>query len=109
MLIIYVLRAYIKDCLRRLSAVVQSYARGREEVFGTDLWSAKISSRIGGRQEVFVMQPAKDRIATDGIRFSAAIARIWTWVFKKGEGRIGNTGTQCRVRAPGIVMGNPRF
>jgi hypothetical protein len=28
----------------------------------------------GGREEVFVMQPAKDRIGTDGIRFSAAMA-----------------------------------
>ncbi len=42
------------------------------------------------------MQPAKDRIDTDGIRFSAAMARIWTWVFKIGERRIGSTGTQRR-------------
>jgi hypothetical protein len=40
------------------------------------------------------MQPAKDRIDTDGIRFSAAMARIWTWVFKIGERWVGNTGTQ---------------
>ncbi len=55
------------------------------------------------------MQPAKDRIDTDGIRFSATMARIWTWVFKIGERRIGSTGTRRHVRAPGIVMRNPRF
>ncbi len=55
------------------------------------------------------MQPAKDRIDADGIRFSAPMARIWTWGFKIGERRIGNTGTQRLVRAPGIVMANPRF
>jgi len=38
------------------------------------------------------MQPAKDRIGADGIRFSAAMTRIWMWVFKIGERRIGNTG-----------------
>ena len=41
------------------------------------------------------MQPAKDRIDTDGIRFSAAMARIWTWVFKIGERRIGNDATSA--------------
>jgi len=55
------------------------------------------------------MQPAQDRIDTDGIRFSAAIARIWTSVLKIGVRRIGNSGTQRHVRAPGVVMGNPRF
>ena len=53
------------------------------------------------------MQPAKDRIDTDGIRFSAAMARIWTWVFKIGERRIGNTGTQRHVWAPGVVRLSP--
>jgi hypothetical protein len=55
------------------------------------------------------MQAAKDRIDTDGIRFSTSMARICTWEFKIGERRIGNAGTQRHVRAPGIVMGNPRF
>jgi hypothetical protein len=40
------------------------------------------------------MQPAKDRIDTDGIRFSAAMARIWTWVFKIGERRIRDLSRQ---------------
>jgi hypothetical protein len=31
------------------------------------------------------MQPAKDRIDTDGVQSSAAMARIWTWVFKIGD------------------------
>jgi hypothetical protein len=39
------------------------------------LWSAKIALRTGGREEVFVMQPAKDRIGTDGVRFSATMSR----------------------------------
>ena len=30
------------------------------------------------------MQPAKDRIGMDGIRFSAAMARIWMWVVEIG-------------------------
>jgi hypothetical protein len=55
------------------------------------------------------MQSAKDRISTHGIRFSAAMARIWMEVIKMGEQRIGNAGTQRHVRAPGIVMGDPRF
>ena len=55
------------------------------------------------------MQSAKDRIGADGIRFSAAVARIWMWVVDIGERRIGNTGTQRHVRTPGIVMANPRF
>ena len=55
------------------------------------------------------MQAAKDRISTDGIRFSAAMARIWMWMVEIGERRIGNTGTQRHVRTPGIVMGDPRF
>ena len=50
------------------------------------------------------MQPAKDRIGMDGIRFSAAMARIWMWVVEIGERRIGNTGTQRHVRAPGVVQ-----
>jgi len=55
------------------------------------------------------VQPAKDRIGTDGIRFSAAVARIWMRVVEIGERRIGYTGTQRHVRAPGIVMKHPRF
>jgi hypothetical protein len=37
------------------------------------------------------------------------MARIWMWMVEIGERRTGNTGTQRHVRAPGIVMGNPRF
>ena len=40
------------------------------------------------------MQPAKDRIGMDGIRFSAAMTRIWVWEVKIGERRIRDTGTQ---------------
>jgi len=69
-------------------------------LYFTILWSAKIALRIGGRQEVFVMQAAKDRIDTDGKRFSAAMTRVWTWVFKMGERRIGDAVTQRHVRAP---------
>jgi hypothetical protein len=70
MLIIYVLHTYIKDCLRRLSAIVQSHARGREEVF--------------------VMQAAEDGIGMDGMRFSAADGATWDRVLDMGERRIGN-------------------
>ena len=56
-----------------------------------------------------MMQAAKDRIGTDRVRFSTAMARIWTWVVESGERRIGDTGTQRHVRPPGIVMGDPRF
>ena len=55
------------------------------------------------------MQSAKDRFGQDGIRISAAMARIWMSVVEIGERRIGNTGTQRHVRARGIIMGNPRF
>ena len=30
------------------------------------LWSAKTASRTGGREELFLMLPAKGRIAADG-------------------------------------------
>jgi len=33
------------------------------------------------------------------------MARIWMWMVEIGERRIGNTGIQRDVRAPGIVMG----
>ena len=51
------------------------------------------------------MQSAKDRTSTDGIRFSAAVARIGMWTVEIGERRIGNTGTQRNVRTSGIVNG----
>ena len=53
-----------------------------------------IQSRVGQREGVFVMQPTKDPFGSDGIRLSAAMARIRN---RKDEGtdwRIGNTGTQ---------------
>ena len=61
----------------------------------------KIASRTGGRDEVFVVQPAKDRIATDGIRLFAAMARIRMQVVEIGMQRIGYTGTQRHVGTPG--------
>jgi hypothetical protein len=73
------------------------------------LWSAKTLSRAGQREGIFVMQPAKDGFGSDGIRLSAAIVRIWNRVHEGTDGRIGNTGTQRHVRAPGVVMGSPRF
>jgi hypothetical protein len=36
-----------------------------------------------------MVQPAKDRIGTDGIRFSAAMARTWMQVAEIGGRRIG--------------------
>jgi hypothetical protein len=38
------------------------------------LRSVTIESRAGQREGIFVMQPAKDRFGSDGIRFSAAMA-----------------------------------
>jgi hypothetical protein len=55
------------------------------------------------------MQPAKDRIGMDGIRFSAAMTRSWVWVVKIGERRIRDTGAQGHMWTRPIVMGNPRF
>jgi hypothetical protein len=40
------------------------------------------------------MQPAKDRIGMDGIRFSAAMTRILVWVVKIGERRIRDFSRQ---------------
>jgi hypothetical protein len=37
-----------------------------EEVDSALLWSAKTASRTGGREEGFLMLPAKGRIAADG-------------------------------------------
>ena len=71
------------------------------------LWSAKTQSRTGRREGVFVMQSAEDRIGTDGIRFPVAMARTGLLVVAPRARRIGNTRTQRRVRAPGIVMGDP--
>jgi hypothetical protein len=55
------------------------------------------------------VQPAKDRIGTDGIRFSAAVARIWMRLVDVGGRRIRYARTQRHVRTPRIVPGNPRF
>jgi hypothetical protein len=56
-----------------------------------------------------VMQPAKDRYGSDGIRLSAAIARIGYRVHEGTDGRIRDTGTQGNMGTGPIVMGNPRF
>jgi hypothetical protein len=40
------------------------------------------------------MQAANDRIGTDRIRFSVAMARIGMWVVESGERRIGDTGSK---------------
>jgi hypothetical protein len=53
-----------------------------------------VMSCTGGREEVFVMQAAEDRIGMDGIRFSAAMARIGMRMVDIGEWRIGDTGTK---------------
>jgi len=86
----------IEDCLRELRRAKA-------------LWSAEIESSAARREDVFVMQPAKDRIGMDGIRFSAAMTRIWVWEVKIGERRIRDTGTQGHMWTRPIVMGNPRF
>ena len=67
----------------------------------------KTESRTRGRKEVFVMQPAKDRVGMDGIRFSAAMTQIVVSFVKIGVRRIRNTGSQGHVRAPGIIMTDP--
>src|SRR6266404_561402 len=73
------------------------------------LWSAKIALRTGGREEVFVMQPAKNRIGTDGVRFSATMSRSRLRNDLHGGRWIGNTRTKRHVRTPGIVMAYPRI
>jgi hypothetical protein len=50
------------------------------------------------------MQPTQDRLGADGVRFSAAMARIGMWVLDRGERQIRDTGTQRQVRTPGIVQ-----
>src|SRR5438552_594616 len=73
------------------------------------VWSAKTQSRTRGREEVFVMQSAEDRIGTDCVGFPVAMARTGLLVVTPRGRRIGNTRTQRHVRAPGIVMGDPGF
>src|SRR5438067_13380463 len=72
------------------------------------LWSAKTQSRTGRHEGVFVMQSAEDRIGTDCIGFPVAMARTGLWVVAPRGRRIGNTQTERHVRAPGIVMGDPK-
>jgi hypothetical protein len=62
----------------------------------------------GGREEIFVMEPAKDGIRMDGIRLSATMARFGMRV-GECERRIGNTRTQRHMGAPCIVVCNPQF
>src|ERR1022692_1104401 len=60
------------------------------------LWSANIQSR-------------KDRFRMDSVRLFATMARTRLLLVAERRRRIGNTRTECHVRAAGIVMGNPRF
>jgi len=53
------------------------------------------------------MQSAEDRVGTDCVGVPVAIARTGLLVVAPLGRRIGNTGTQRHVRAPGIVGGNP--
>jgi hypothetical protein len=71
------------------------------------LWSAIIQLRAGQREGIFVMQPAKDRFGSDGIRLSAAMARIGDREDEGADRRIGTTGTQRHVWASAVVMGDP--
>src|SRR5450759_3172698 len=73
------------------------------------LWSAKIESRTGRCEEILVMQSAKDRLGTDGVRFSAAMARIWMRVVAIDGRGIWDAWTQRHVRTRGIVVRNPEF
>ena len=73
------------------------------------VWSATVQSRAGQREGIFVMQAAKDRFGSDGIRLSAAMARIGTREDEGTDWRIGNTGTQPHVWASAVVMGDPGF
>ena len=57
------------------------------------LWSAKTRLSAGSYEGVFMMQPAKDRIGTDGIRFFAAIARMGTWVDAGADRGMGDAGS----------------
>ena len=51
------------------------------------LWSAKTRLSAGNYEGVFMMQPAKDGIGTDGVRFFAAIARMGTWMDEGADRR----------------------
>jgi hypothetical protein len=55
------------------------------------LSSAKIQSRVAGREAVFVVQPAKDRIGSNGIRFPATMSRRLRWDFRDMR-RVWNAG-----------------
>ena len=73
------------------------------------VWPAKIESRTGRCEEILVMQSAKDRLGTDGVRFSAAMARIWMRVVAIDGRGIWDAWTQRHVRTCGIVVRNPEF
>jgi integrase len=65
----------------------------RHAAFASSLWSAKIQSRTGGRERVFVMQSAKDGFGMDSVRFFATVARTGLLVVAERGRRIGNTRT----------------
>jgi hypothetical protein len=52
------------------------------------LSSAKTQSNTCGREEIFVVKPATDRLGADGVRLLAAVARTglskvensWWWI-----------------------------
>src|SRR6266436_801064 len=71
------------------------------------LWSAKIELRTSRCEEILVMQSAKDRLGSDGVRFSAAMARIWMRVVAIGGRGIWDAWTQRHMRTRGIVVRNP--
>src|ERR1022692_5180010 len=73
------------------------------------LWSANIQSRTGRCERILVMQSGKDRFRMDSVRLFATMARTRLLLVAERRRRIGNTRTECHVRAAGIVMGNPRF
>jgi hypothetical protein len=68
------------------------------------VWSANIRSSTDGRKEVLVMQSAKNRPGSDGVRFFSAMARSGFVVAVIRRGRIRNTGPEGHVRAPEIVV-----
>ena len=81
---------------------------GDRDAFGT-LWSAKIRSRSGRSEGVFIVQPTEHRFGTHGIGLSATMPRSRLRDHFRSDRWIGNTGTQCHVRASAIVMTDPGF
>ncbi|SRR5258708_5482963 len=76
--------------------------------FGS-LWCAKIELRTSRCEKILVMQSAKDRLGSDGVRFSAAMARIWMRVVAIGGRGIWDAWTRRHTRTRGIVVRNPVF